>query len=643
MSALLDRLHERGVLSALDVAFARTLGRLAGESAPPVLLGAALASRAVAQGHVCLHLGRLIGAGPLRDESGAAIEPAPWPDEAAWWAALRASPLVGGASADSTPAPLVSDGGRLYLRRYWLYETALAVAIAARATATLDDLDEAVLADGLERLFPRRPDVPSPNPQRLAACIAVVRRFCVISGGPGTGKTHTVVRILALLIEQTRARGRAVPRVALLAPTGKAAARLQESIRAGKYAAAEDGTPALDCDPAVRDAIPETAATIHRALGARLGGRGFRHHRDNPLRVDVVLVDEASMVDLALMARLFDALPATARVILLGDQDQLASVEAGAVLGDVCNSGAPRSPSVAFAARLAALSGEAVATGPAPPAREGIWDGIVTLTHSYRYRPDGGIGRLARAINAGDAAAVRAALQDEADPDVQGIDTVVEDELPDAVRDVIAAGLVRYAEAPTPRAQLAALDAFRVLCAHRRGPGGVDTLNAQIETLLAARGVLQLDGEWYLGRPILITQNDYALRLFNGDVGIIAAHPDEPDRRQALFLAPDGSERRLSPARLPPHETVFAMSVHKSQGSEFDAVAVVLPPQPSPVVSRELLYTAITRARRAAWIVGPRAVVDHAVATPVARHSGLRERLWGAAPVSGRARGRRRE
>lgn len=597
---LLEELRVAGVLSDLDVLFAERLGALADERRGEVLLAAALASRAVRQGHVCLDLARTVRDGMPADDTGAPAAAAAIPSLAPWAASLRDSRMVTTDTSDAAPpVPLVLDAAhRLYLRRYWLYERSLAAAIAARAAAS-GGVDGPVLAAGLARLFGAGP-AEGPDMQRAAARTAVTRRFCVISGGPGTGKTHTVVRILALAIEQALAVDAPAPAIALMAPTGKAAARLREAVRGG--------VASLACAPAVRAAIPLEATTIHRALGAtRRGGSGFRRHRGDPLRADLVVVDEASMVDLALMARLFDALPPGARVVLLGDRDQLASVEAGAVLGDICNSGETR---------------DGAGGAPVP----GIADAIVQLDRSYRF--GGGITALAAAINAGSLSAVWAAL--DAGGEVGWHPAAADGGLGVAGAALVADGLADFCRAGTATERMRALERFRVLCAHRHGPGGVVAVNAQVEQLLTDRGVIRIDGEWYVGRPILVTRNDYHLQLFNGDVGIIAAADGDPSRRLAVFINADGSERRLSPARLPPHETVFAMSVHKSQGSEFDAVAVVLPPEPSPVVSRELLYTAITRARRQATIIAPRAVVDHGVTHAIARASGLRDRLWRA-------------
>ncbi len=385
----------------------------------------------------------------------------------------------------------------------------------------------------------------------------------------------------------------------------------------------------LTCEPAVRDAIPEDASTIHRGLGS-IGGRAtrFRHDAGNPLLADVVLVDEASMVDLALMARLVDAMPDAARLILLGDQDQLSSVEAGAVLGDICNTGRPRSYSSAFAARLSAVVGETVPPGADPPAATGIGDCIVQLQHSYRYRAASGLGALARAINAGDTEATAAILGSD-DDDVGRIEPADAGELGRELTAAACAGFRAYAQEREPAARLRAFEQFRVLCAHRRGWRGVETVNLQIEAALARAGLLDVHGTAYAGRPVMVTRNDYALKLFNGDVGLLLEEPGGDGRTMAFFVAPDGAERRLAPARLPPHETVFAMSVHKSQGSEFDEVAVLLPDAVSPVLTRELLYTAVTRARRRVRIYGTAAVIREAVRCRVARTSGLRDLLWG--------------
>ncbi len=614
MTAAWDALRGR-VLSPLDEHFARAVGRLAGEERADVLLAAALASRQVSRGHVCLELARLVEDPPVDDLR--------WPALAGWIEALRSSGLVAdAATAEREARPLVLDArGRLYLKRYWDHQRRLAAAIRHRAAAVDASLDIALLRDGLDRLFPADASAgAAPDWQRIAALTAVQRGFCVISGGPGTGKTFTVVKILALLIEQAQRAGRRVPRLHLVAPTGKAAARLGEAIRNAKGD--------LRCAAEVRAAIPTEATTIHRCLGA-IRGRpaSFRHDAGNPLITDLVLVDEASMVDLALMARLVDALPAQARLILLGDKDQLASVEAGAVLGDICNTGAARRYSRPFVESVAAISGERLPLDRDAPEQTGVWDCIVQLTRSYRYRADSGIGALARAVNGGDAAAALAALSAGGDTQLRAPGR--EWELSDALRADVVQQLDGLRAAALPQDRLRALERFRILCAHRRGGHGVETVNALVEATLAEAGILRIDAASYAGRPVMVTRNDYQIGLFNGDVGVIAVDPDDAERRVAVFAAPDGTVRMLSPSRLPPHETVFAMSVHKSQGSEFDEVAVVLPDRVSPVVSRELLYTAVTRARRAVTVYASPEILAAAVARPVERASGLRELLWG--------------
>ncbi len=607
----LDLLRAAGVLSPLDVAFARSMARLGGEANPVVVLAAALASHQVAGGHVCLDLHAIdeIVLDPDPDEPARRIEWAPPPAEA-FLRALGPSPLVGEAAPGSSP--LVLDRtGRLYLRRYWEHEGRVAEALLARASAAPDAPGRDALEAGLDRLFGE--PTAEPDRQRAAAATALERRLAVISGGPGTGKTSTVVKILALLFEH-----RPSLRVHLMAPTGKAAARLTESIQRAKRD--------LPVEQAIRVRIPEHATTIHRALGTVRGkSTRFRHDRDRPLTSDLVLVDEASMVDLALMRRLLDALPEPARLILLGDENQLASVEAGAVLGDVCGAGAD----TAEEDRLALFRGGATGA-PSPP----LAPSIVRLTRSWRYDPTSGIGALARAVNAGDAEAAVRVLEDEALADVALAPPPPADALGHALSDEVVRGYGAYLAATGAAERLRCFGRFRVLSAHRRGPWGVETLSARIEQALRDRGLLSpARGAHYPGQPLLVTRNDYEAGLFNGDVGMIE---DEGEGLRAFFVAPDGTWRALAPARLPAHETVFAMTVHKSQGSELDEVAVVLPPEPSPVVTRELLYTAVTRARRRVTVHATPDVIAAAVRTRVRRASGLRDRLWrDAAPEGG--------
>jgi len=615
-SSTLDELMNADVLSSLDLHFARAMARLVFEQDERVVLAAALVSRQVQAGHVCLDLPRLCG-GQLVLE-GAASVVAAWPALDVWLHALANSALV---RAGTGMTPLCLDAaGRLYLRRYFEHQRGLADALLGRARRPSMPIDRGLLEEGLDRLFgpAKRGATPAdPDLQRVAAQRAVERALCVVSGGPGTGKTTTVVKILALIIEQAIAAGRPLPRVHLMAPTGKAAARLTEAIRHAKAG--------LACAPSVRDAIGEDASTIHRALGS-LGGQTqrFRHGRERPLATDVVVVDEASMVDLALMARLLDAIPERARVILLGDKNQLSSVEAGAVLGDICDAGI----AVADVPRVEApTKTERVATPQTH--RSPIADCIVHLTHSHRYAPASGIRRLADAIQEADAERALALLLDATLPDVVLLPSAERGELSERLIADAVAGFEPFLDAHEPEPKLVALTKFRVLCAHRHGQFGQVAVNDAIETALRASGSISTQRGRYAGRPVLITQNDPRTRLWNGDVGVLLRDPAGQDRLRACFLGTNGLVRELSAARLPPHESVYAMSVHKSQGSEFDDVAVVLPADPSPVLSRELLYTAVTRARKRVVIYADPAIVAHAIRASVERASGLRDALWG--------------
>ena len=592
-------------LHEVDFHFAREIARLARSDRPELAAAAALASRATAEGDVCVRLADFAGrALPFLDAAA--------PPLADWMRLLRETEVVG------TPgdfAPLVlDDAGRLYLHRYWDYERRIAESLRARA-ADHDRVDETLLRDGLKRHFGNASDVE----QKLAAATAVLRRFCVISGGPGTGKTTTVVKILALLAEQAREH-RLTIRVA--APTGKAAARVQGAI--------SGALDRLDLDMFAREMMPTEAFTLHRLLGARPDSVYYRHDRENPLSLDVLVVDEASMADLALFAKLLDALPGHARLILLGDKDQLASVEAGAVLGDIC---AASGYSRRFAKRLATVTG--VAAGKIPrSARESVAlaDSVALLDRSYRFGPQSGIGKLARLVNSGDGNAALELMRSGAHTDVAWRTAGSANPgsgLADSVADRLRPFFEAVRSGAPPGEIFTRFDAFRVLCAHRRGPWGATAINRAIEDALDSHGLIAARHPWYAGRPVMISRNDYNLGLFNGDVGI--ALPDAAGRVKVFFAAGDAL-RSFAPSRLPDHETVYAMTVHKAQGSEFGEVLIVLPPEVSPIVTRELVYTGMTRAMSRVEIWGDEAAFRDAVARRVTRASALEERLWQARP-----------
>ncbi len=595
----MNDLDATGLFSAADLHFARLMVRLGGCDDPAVLLAAALASRAAGAGDVCLDLRRLAD-----DLLPDARTPLRCPPAEPWVAALRSSAAVG---LPGERRPLVLDERRrLYLHRYWDYEQRVAAALRERAGADPPACDRARLKAVIARHFPE-PPVEGIDWQRVAAAVALLKRVAVITGGPGTGKTFTVARLIAVFAELEP--GRAPLRVVLAAPTGKAAARLGEALRA-----AIPGAPAQ-------------VATLHRLLQPVAGTPHFRRNAANPLTADLVVVDEASMVDLALMAKFLDALPAETRLVLVGDKDQLASVEAGAVMGDIC--GRRHAPvfSKAMGARIRELTGQAVPTGD--PGGD-LAECIVELTTSRRFAAGSAIGELSRAVNRGDGVHALDILSRPGEESVAWVQAGGGA----ALAPIILTGYRSYADRGSPAERLDRLNRFRVLCAHRAGLLGAEGVNRLAERLLAQQGRIRINPRgttpWYAGRPVLITRNDYGLGLFNGDAGIALPDPEAgTDELYVFFTDPGDGLRRFLPYRLPAHETVFAMTVHKSQGSEFDQVLLVLPDRDSPVLTREMIYTALTRARRRITLAADPTLLAAAIRRRIDRASGLREALWG--------------
>jgi exodeoxyribonuclease V alpha subunit len=606
VSGLLETFNRAGVLGAADVHVATRLERLGGESDGAVLLAVALVVRAVRQGSVCLELATAAGATAVDGVAAEEVARLPWPPPDTWPGTVAASRIVAVGEDGPADRPLRLVGGLLYLDRYWRQEQVIARYVDAAMQRPPAAPDPAALEAALARLFPGG----EPDRQRLAALVAAHRRFSILAGGPGTGKTTTVAKLLALL--QDGARGRL--RIALAAPTGKAAARLQEAAtEAAGLLSREDQERLGD----VR------ASTLHRLLGFRPGARTrFRHDRDNRLPYDVVVVDEASMVSLTMMSRLVEALRPDCRLVLVGDPDQLASVEVGAVLGDLADrpgpAGTARTPGLEPLADpdLAALE---------PRERDrALTNGVVRLSHVYRFSEE--IQELADAIRRGDPAALERVLAED-HPCIEFVDADPATAAPAALaalrEDVVTAGveLVAAARAHDPEAALGSLDRHRLLCAHREGPHGVAQWGSRVEGWLAeAVEGYGRDGLWYVGRPLIVTSNDYQLRLFNGDTGVVVdvgGHPRAAFRR-------DGEVVTLPTSRLSDVQTVHALSVHRSQGSQFDKVSVILPPADSPLLTRELLYTAVTRAKAHVRVVGTREALVAAVERPIIRASGLR-------------------
>lgn len=574
------------VLRPLDVRFADAVTRLAGEDGDLIWLGAAAASAALSHGHTCLELARVADLLAGREDDDSAGVTIVWPAAAPWRAALAASALVGDGSG---PQPLVLEGERLYLNRYWDYQRRLAGELRRRAARTVSAKDAAATEAALGTLFPAKGSDPQ---QRQAAHTATQGALTLVSGGPGTGKTSTVVKILAALLA-----GNPRLRVALVAPTGKAAARMTESIRAAKA-----GDELAGLGAALRGAIPEAASTIHRRLGWQpFATSRFRHDVANPLPVDVVVLDEASMIDLALMTKLVEAIPEHARVVILGDKDQLASVQAGRVYGDLC------------AAAGAGMLG----------------DRYVELVTSHRFGPDSGIAALAQAIKRGDADAAFDHFLTRDDLALMSPD-------PEAVREALVAGWRPAVAASSPGAALSAQGGFRVLCAHRRGPWGAEELNSRArEWLSAASAIAPGFRTHYRGLPVLVRRNDRTWGLANGDVGVVwpaDASQGEGEGLRVWFPRGGDEPRSLSTAQLPEHEPCYAMTIHKAQGSGFREVLVVLPETASPILTRELLYTAVTRARERVTVVANPEVLRQAVISRVVRASGLQVALRRSSP-----------
>jgi exodeoxyribonuclease V alpha subunit len=593
------------------VGFARHVVRWAREGNAPghtldaLRAAARAASLATASGHVCAWLADIVA-------------PAGTLDEPALRRALLDSGMVG---TPEMPAahPLILDAdGRLYLHRYFDYECRLAQRLVQPGSTETRAIGNDVKAL-LDRLFAGNAKRLGERPdwQKIATALALERPLTIISGGPGTGKTTTVVNVLACVLARNPDC-----RIRLAAPTGKAAARMLEAIR---NAAAH-----LPLD--LRERLPAESFTVHRLLGWLPDSNEFRHQAGNPLPIDLLVVDEASMLDLALATKLVEAVPPAARIILLGDKDQLAAVESGAVFSELS---ADPTLSNACVERVSAVTGipaaRIVSAAPVKPTH--LDDSVVWLTENFRFAGDSGIGRLAGHVNAGEAQAAIDLLRSEADPALEWIEDA--HPVPQAASlQRIVEGMKTYIDAA--RADLGnkaalfdSLGRFRVLCAEREGPRGVVAINqfAGQHFRKALDHSLDLGGrsEWYPGRPVMVLANDYVLKLFNGDIGIVL--PGVSETPMVHFPDSTGGFRPVAPLRLPEHETAFATTVHRAQGSEFDRVLLMLPAMPSRVVTRELLYTAVTRSRSGVAIVGGAEVVEKAIVSPTRRYSGLVARL----------------
>jgi len=671
---VLERLAHKGAIRQLDYQFAcfidsQTHGERSGSQALAFIAGAV--SSELGKGHICLSLFDAQGQSAdlasklgLFGESALALNTQLQGID--WIQVLQNSSVVG---AQGEALPLMFDGERLYLHRYWHYEVTLAeklnqlgAAVNAlgkaveagssnqvlRQQLVCDHLDvvasesldwhaiDSVLSNArkvqdlqtLDELVPLSACV---NWQKVAAAVALTRRFAVISGGPGTGKTTTVTKLLAALIEQATHEKNLT--IKLVAPTGKAAARLTESI--GK------AVQELPVSPELKAKIPTESSTLHRLLGAIPNSAEFRHNKQNPLHLDILVIDEASMVDLPMMYKVVDALPKHARLILLGDKDQLASVEAGAVLGDICSFHA-LGYGKEQASAIAKLTGFDTLAHTGNSASS-IADSLCMLQKSYRFDARSGIGQLAKAVNSGSAASVdNVWARDFSDIEHFALSSQHYNQMMQTLVQEYGRYLKRIGqqetdpktgepESLTHKAK-AVLDTFnqcRLLCAIREGDFGVAGLNQRIEKALAARKFIQVQDEiWYHGRPVMVTRNDHGLGLYNGDIGICMRDDSEDEPRLKVFFElPDGSVKSVLPSRVPEHETAYAMTIHKSQGSEFDYTLMILPPDFSPILTRELIYTGITRAKKRLALYAELNVLKRGIKVKTTRASGLVQRL----------------
>ncbi len=625
--------NRAGVLAPSDVHVANRLARLGGETDPMVTLAVALAVRAPRFGHVSVDLNsvRYVAGAELSDGVDAVLDSLPWPSPALWCEWVAASPLVAvtpprtsealaasddrdspddsGPHDDQDPTHEAAESARplrlveaaLYLDRYWREEQAVGTDLLQRCARTTPPSASTLSAAVTDA-------------DQLRAVTASARRYLsVIVGGPGTGKTTTVGWLLSNLFEQAATSGGRSPMVGLAAPTGKAAARLEQAVRSSAAAMASSGAISTSVASQLESL---RGSTIHRLLGTRAGSGRFRHHRGMRLPHDVIVVDEASMISLTLMARLLEAVRPDARLVLVGDPEQLVSVEAGAVLADVV--------------RLGQSGPTDVSARRAPLARN------VSILRT-NHRSSGALACLAVAIRDGDEEAALSALS-SGDPTLSWIDSSAISVLSTTLTDAAFALLPPALEGDAPAA-LKGLSAHRVLCAHRQGPEGASTWNEQIRRWLFASRPLTEDGEaWYAGRPVIVTTNDYSLGLYNGDTGVAVVSPD--GGIAVAFDSEAYSTRLVRPSRLASIETAYAMTVHKSQGSEFEAVTLILPPSSSRLLTRQLLYTAVTRARSTFSVVGSEEAFRVGLRRRIARASGLASQFSGGNIVESRARDR---
>ncbi len=589
---------QQGLIRPLDRQVSLFLAQLdqTHECSDEQLLSAALVSNAVGNGHVCLPLDTIADKKVFKSISAYKT-----PNSETLRDLLQKWPLVGKPGANT---PLILDTrNRLYLARYFNYQQTISQDLLRRSQGR-EEVDHLKALPLLEQLFPATEQM---DWQRLAASLALFKKLVIISGGPGTGKTHTIAGIMALLNNI----GPAPLKIGLAAPTGKAANRLKESICKAKA-----GLP-----DSLQASIPEDPQTLHRLLGVQPDSLDFRANKKNPLQLDLLVIDEASMVDVPMMAKLLEALPETTRLIILGDRDQLASVEAGSLFADLCGETDEFHCSPQLYKSLKQYN-KHLEHKKNPPVS--FADSVIRLQKSYRFSKQGSIGRLAAAVNRNNQLEIQKILSSNL-PDftflpLSGL------ELTKYLSQAVLPYYQKITGCKNATAALQIFNKFRILCALRDGPYGINTINKMVAEILEARGLISITDRWYKGQPLMIGANHYGLQLFNGDTGII--WPNENQVLLAWFLRADGSMFPIAPSRLPEHETAYAVTVHKAQGSEFKQVLLILPPQEHQIVTKELIYTGITRSREKLTLLAESVALQASIRKKVVRYSGLADTLW---------------
>ncbi len=593
MSTPLELLMSNDELREIDRYFAEFIERIAENSSKYLTLAAALASSASGNGDVCID---------LNDHASQ------WDiDINEWRDALDNSGVV---AESGTETPLIIDKhNRLYLQRYWYHEQRVIEELKKRATASVGNVDLTKAVTILKELF----SDSLQSEQAVAVATSLINSLTIITGGPGTGKTYTVLRLMTLL---QQIEDKEPYRIAIAAPTGKATARLSESIVQGSDDLKQHFALSLEY---------VEITTIHRLLKPHPSGSGFRFNRDNKLHYDLLIVDEASMIDLPLMSHLLAAIPDHTRVVFLGDHNQLASVEAGSVLGDLCGGYDENRFSNQQLETLSIL-GISEHNNPVNEAQT-LDNHIVHFNKSYRFSDESGIAALASGLKNGNSETVLKVLSDTKRQDVRWYDSSMVDVM-DTITSLAVEHYQNYIRETEPEKVLKAFGEFQVLAATVAHQYGVDNLNLKIEQALVNSGLIKRDDRFYLYLPVMITRNDYHHQLFNGDIGIILPDPEDLARRRAWFMNESGELRSILPSRLPECKTVYAMTIHKSQGSEFDHVAVILPEYDLPLLGRELIYTAVTRAKQSVTVVSTQNILSSTIIRHTSRKSGLADGLW---------------